>query len=221
MTNPTLAQISENPYTLDSPEFVVPKDIRLVTFEDFSSVPELSVQRISPNFLVRLFRKFDLLYRFLYAFQLLCTSSGKNTVLIVNGASSIFLFIGYLHKLPCFRRTTLLFWYTYLEYRFGTEKRLKFFPFIKFKTAWKESIVACSIAAEEYIVDGETGYVVPSGDAEGLRKRIIELWNDPEKCREMGRKGHEFAAQYLTHEKFMRRFLRFALVLGESKRHIP
>jgi hypothetical protein len=53
---------------------------------------------------------------------------------------------------------------------------------------------------------------------EGLRKRIIELWNAPEKCREMGNKGRERVEQYFTHDKVIQRELRLALVLGESKR---
>jgi glycosyltransferase involved in cell wall biosynthesis len=81
----------------------------------------------------------------------------------------------------------------------------------------KAVIACCSIAADDYIVDGETGYVLPAGDSEGLRKRILELWNDPAKCEEMGRKGRERCEKYLTHEAHMRRFLRLALVVFASK----
>jgi glycosyltransferase involved in cell wall biosynthesis len=77
----------------------------------------------------------------------------------------------------------------------------------------KAVIACCSIAAEDYIIDGETGYVVPSGDVEGLRKRILELWNNPEKCREMGRKGREHYEKHFTHEAFIRRCLRLALIV--------
>ena len=74
-------------------------------------------------------------------------------------------------------------------------------------------IACCSIAAEDYIIEGETGYVLPSGDVEGLRKRILELWNDPEKCQEMGRKGREHCERYFIHEHYIRRNLRLALVV--------
>ena len=77
----------------------------------------------------------------------------------------------------------------------------------------KAVIACCSIAAEDYIIDGETGYVLPSGDVEGLRKRILELWNDPAKCKEMGRKGREHCEKYFTHEHYIRRCLRLALVV--------
>jgi len=77
----------------------------------------------------------------------------------------------------------------------------------------KAVIACCSIAAEDYIIDGETGYVVPSGDVEGLRKRILELWNDPVKCDEMGRKGHEHCKKHFTHGHYIKRCLRLALVV--------
>jgi glycosyltransferase involved in cell wall biosynthesis len=80
----------------------------------------------------------------------------------------------------------------------------------------KAVIACCSIAAEDYIVDGETGYVLPSGDVEGLRKRILELWNNPDKCKEMGRKGREYCEKYFTHELYIRRHLRLALVVFDE-----
>jgi glycosyltransferase involved in cell wall biosynthesis len=82
----------------------------------------------------------------------------------------------------------------------------------------KPVIACCNFAAEDYIVEGETGYVLPSGDSEGLRKRILELWNDPEKVRVMGQKGHEHIEKHFTHFKFIRRLLRLAFVLGESNK---
>ena len=58
----------------------------------------------------------------------------------------------------------------------------------------------------------ETG-LIPD---EGLRKRILELWNDPEKCKEMGRKGREHCEKYFTHEHYIRRNLRLALVVFDE-----
>lgn len=42
---------------------------------------------------------------------------------------------------------------------------------------------------KEVIVDGSTGYLVPSGDAEALAERVIRLALDPELRRELGRNG--------------------------------
>ncbi len=71
-----------------------------------------------------------------------------------------------------------------------------------------------SMAAEDYIVDGETGYVVQSGDFSTLRERIIMLWSDQDLCFAMGEKGRLRAQDYFTHYKFIRRLLRLALLYG-------
>lgn len=81
----------------------------------------------------------------------------------------------------------------------------------------KPVIACCNMAAEDYIVEGETGFVVPVGDSELLRKRILELWHDPERVEQMGRKGHEHVAQNFTHDIFVRRLVRLAALLGKEK----
>ncbi len=43
----------------------------------------------------------------------------------------------------------------------------------------------------EAVVDGETGFVVPSRDPERLGEAILKLVEDPELCRRMGEKGRE------------------------------
>ena len=80
----------------------------------------------------------------------------------------------------------------------------------------KAVIACCSIAAEDYVLEGETGYVLSAGDSEGLRKRTLELWNDPEKCKEMGRKGREHCEKWFTHEAWVRRCLRLALIVFDK-----
>lgn len=80
----------------------------------------------------------------------------------------------------------------------------------------KPVIAADSIAAKDYIIDGETGYVVPSGDAEALRQRILELWNDPERVARMGVAARRHAEESFTHQAFIRRLLRVAALLGRS-----
>jgi glycosyltransferase involved in cell wall biosynthesis len=80
----------------------------------------------------------------------------------------------------------------------------------------KPLIAVDRMSAEDYIVEGETGYIVTPGDATLLRRRILELWNDPEKCLEMGRKARQHAEANFTHEAFIRRLLRLALLCGAS-----
>lgn len=53
---------------------------------------------------------------------------------------------------------------------------------------------------EDYLTDGETGYLVDPHDTDALKQRIDELLNDPEKRRLMGlkarQKGLEFSPQH-------------------------
>ncbi|MEN6450796.1 MAG: glycosyltransferase [Thermoguttaceae bacterium] len=78
----------------------------------------------------------------------------------------------------------------------------------------KPVIAADRMAAEDYIVDGETGFIVPPGDAALLRRRILELWNDPEKCRALGQNAKRRVDADFTHEAFIRRLLRLATLCG-------
>ena len=80
----------------------------------------------------------------------------------------------------------------------------------------KPVIAVDRMAAEEYIVEGETGYIVPPGDVAQLRRRILELWNDPDKCRDMGRKAKAHADAQFTHEAFIRRLLRLATLCAND-----
>jgi len=53
------------------------------------------------------------------------------------------------------------------------------------------------------IEDGVTGIFVPQGDKDALKKAITELWDDPEKCREMGIKGRKFIEENHSMEQFV------------------
>jgi glycosyltransferase involved in cell wall biosynthesis len=78
----------------------------------------------------------------------------------------------------------------------------------------KPIVAADSIAASDYVVEGETGFVTESGDSHALRERILQLWKDPGLCQEMGRKGRQHVEKYFTHRLFIRRLLRLALICG-------
>ncbi|MCE5268536.1 MAG: glycosyltransferase [Planctomycetaceae bacterium] len=80
----------------------------------------------------------------------------------------------------------------------------------------KPVIAADRMAAEDYIVDGQTGFIVPPGDAASLRRRIFELWNDQDKCRAMGEKAKTLVEAAFTHEAFIRRLLRLATLCGNG-----
>jgi len=78
----------------------------------------------------------------------------------------------------------------------------------------KPVIAVDRMAAGDYIIEGQTGYIVSPGDVTLLRCRIVELWSDPEKCCEMGRKAKEHVEANFTHEAFIRRLLRLAKLCG-------
>lgn len=77
----------------------------------------------------------------------------------------------------------------------------------------KPVIAADNVAAYEYIEDGKTGYVVPSGDSDALRRRMLELWSDEDKVREMGERGHQRVRRFFMHQQFVDRLLRLASLI--------
>ena len=363
-----LDQVREDCYLLDQPDFEIPQDVRLISNDSFYPDYEVSVEYINPCFWSKLFRWCWPLSQLIYAIQIFFSADKRTVIMIDGSAMNIWLFIGYLNRLFFFRRRTMFLWDSFLEYCLGTEKRLRFFPFLKFKNSWKDSIArgallgydmisvwsrkqvsahaqyfrlpeekfiflpfksnhsnqrqypdvlcnislgkfvfsggngkrdykclidavrgtdivvvisstdpkvrkeieflpnvillgapepafaqlqvvcyfavvpmidsglkgggeanfcnamwhgkpviaCCNMAAEDYIIEGETGFVVPVGDSELLRKRILELWNDPELCEQMGRKAKQRVEERFTHTLFIRRLLRLALLLGSE-----
>jgi len=368
--NPTLDEVHDDIFLLDSSDFVIPESVHLISNVIFSNDNEVQVKNSAPGGLARLFQRFPLIIALIHSFRLFFAAD-KNTVIMIDGSHPwVWLFTGYLNRLFFFRKRTMFLWDSFLEYKLGTEKRLWFFPFIKIKTAWKESlargallgydmitvwsrkqvsahaeyfrlpkekliylpfksnhsnrkrfpevlcniplgkfvfsggngkrdykclvdavrgtdvavvisstdpkvrkeieflpnvillgapepafaqlqvicyfavvpmihsglkgggetnicnamghekpvIACCNIAAEDYIVEGETGFVVPVGNSELLRQRILELWNNPDLVEQMGRNAKQRVEEYFTHDKFVRRLLRLAILLGDSRR---
>jgi glycosyltransferase involved in cell wall biosynthesis len=70
----------------------------------------------------------------------------------------------------------------------------------------------------EVMVDGATGFVVETEDAESLAERILRLASDPEMARQMGASGRrrieQVYSEHLTHE-------RLAGVIFEAAGHAP
>jgi len=55
----------------------------------------------------------------------------------------------------------------------------------------------------EVVADGETGYLVPPGDEEGLRGRLRELVGNTALAVEMGRRGRELSVEKLSDERML------------------
>jgi glycosyltransferase involved in cell wall biosynthesis len=74
---------------------------------------------------------------------------------------------------------------------------------IEAMAAGKPAISTNTSSMPEIIVDGQTGYLVPPGDAETLASRAIELLQNPELREQFGRAGRERAAELFTIERMI------------------
>jgi glycosyltransferase involved in cell wall biosynthesis len=82
----------------------------------------------------------------------------------------------------------------------------------------KPVVVADDVSAGDYIEDRRTGFVVPAGDEDALHARIVELWEDPRRCREIGRAGREVVESAYTDGHWRQRIYKLALVLHQAGR---
>ncbi len=66
--------------------------------------------------------------------------------------------------------------------------------------------VICSQAEGQVdvIEDGVTGIYVPVGDPEALREAIVDLWNDPNRAEEMGKRARRHIEQHHTMDQFVK-----------------
>ena len=68
-------------------------------------------------------------------------------------------------------------------------------------------------AVREYLIDGQTGLLVPPGDTDALAEAINRLLNAPEEAAAMGRRGHELVSTRFTDEALLQGWRDF---LGRS-----
>ncbi|GEM_PF-1742798 len=81
----------------------------------------------------------------------------------------------------------------------------------------KPVVVADNVAAAEYVNEGVDGFVVPAGNAEQMRRRILELWKDPQLMVRMGEAGRKKAANFYTHHQWNTRIQALAMLVFESQ----
>ncbi len=55
----------------------------------------------------------------------------------------------------------------------------------------------------DIIQDGVTGIYVPQGDSGAMRDAIQSLWDDPERCKKMGKAAREFIVKHHNMEQFV------------------
>lgn len=56
----------------------------------------------------------------------------------------------------------------------------------------------------DVIQDGVTGILVPQGDPQAMREAIVELWNNPERARAMGKAAREYVEDHHNVEQFVK-----------------
>jgi len=67
---------------------------------------------------------------------------------------------------------------------------------------YSKPVVATRVGGiPELVHDGETGFLVPMGDAAALAERIEELLQDPERAHKMGQAGRERVLKHFTIEQ--------------------
>ncbi|MEX2574295.1 MAG: glycosyltransferase family 4 protein [Balneolaceae bacterium] len=55
----------------------------------------------------------------------------------------------------------------------------------------------------DIVREGVTGIFVPQGDSEAMKEAILELWNDPERCKKMGKAAREYIEENHSMERFV------------------
>jgi len=79
-------------------------------------------------------------------------------------------------------------------------------------------VVATDVGGlREAVAEGETGFLVQSGDHEAMADRMIRLLNDPERAKSMGARGKSIAEQRFASEHHLRNTLELYDELLSSK----
>jgi glycosyltransferase involved in cell wall biosynthesis len=66
---------------------------------------------------------------------------------------------------------------------------------LEYMAAGRPVVVTDVGGAREAVIEGETGYLVQSGDDKTMAERIISLLREPEKARAMGRQGKQLVEE--------------------------
>jgi len=59
----------------------------------------------------------------------------------------------------------------------------------------------------DLVEDGKTGLLFEPGNVGELAEKLTALWNDPERCRELGRRGHDRISQMCDREGYFRKLM--------------
>jgi glycosyltransferase involved in cell wall biosynthesis len=85
--------------------------------------------------------------------------------------------------------------------------------------AMGKAVIATRTAAHRYgdiVRDGETGLLVPPGDARALRQAIIRLHEDPAEAARLGANGRRVVEEGLNHDVYTRGMVRVCREVGAA-----
>jgi glycosyltransferase involved in cell wall biosynthesis len=88
--------------------------------------------------------------------------------------------------------------------------------------AMGRAVIATRTAAHRHgdiVRDGETGILVPPGDARALRQAIIRLHEDPAEAARLGANGRRVVEEGLNHEVYLRDMVRICREVGAALGH--
>jgi len=78
---------------------------------------------------------------------------------------------------------------------------------LEYMAAGLPAVATAVGGVREAIVEGQTGYIVPSGDDEAMAARIIQVLADDDKARAMGSRGKAIVAEKFSSEHHLRNTL--------------
>ena len=78
-------------------------------------------------------------------------------------------------------------------------------------------VATATIGSKEIIQDGKTGFLVPIGDSPALAKKILFLFNNPEKAKEIGEAGRKMVEGRFNQQKILEKIVKFWQDLAVKK----
>jgi glycosyltransferase involved in cell wall biosynthesis len=73
----------------------------------------------------------------------------------------------------------------------------------------KPVVATATTGAKDIVADGQTGYLVPVGDAGKFTQKILELLSDETLAKKMGEAGRSLVKEKFDHEKIVARIIEF------------
>lgn len=83
--------------------------------------------------------------------------------------------------------------------------------------AGKPAVAYDCDGAREACLDGKTGFLVQPGDFTTLKRRLLQLSNDPGLCRQMGQAGQDFVRENFAVEKMVRNIYNLYMKLSAGR----